>query len=181
MIEPVIETAGARLFCGVTSDQRRIERGDRRLDRRPLSLAASIFGNAGLEAAFVFVRPRIADILTAIGLGEKDAQADTPGHLRIRRVETLGAGDGGRQIENVLERRRRALRVAGRRFHDAEELEIRVDQRLGVGVEIGRRNAELVGPADPGRHRVGQILIRAHHGDAGEIKRLSRQMRQLLL
>ena len=73
------------------------------------------------------------------------------------------------------------LRVGGRRLHDGEEIRVLVDQRLVVGIEIGRRNFELVGPADPRRQRVGEVLVGAHHGDAGEIERLSRQVRQRLL
>ena len=58
---------------------------------------------------------------------------------------------------------------------------ILVEKRLIVGIEICRRNSELVAPADFGRKSVGEILVRAHHGVAGEIECLSRQVRQLLI
>ena len=56
-----------------------------------------------------------------------------------------------------------------------------LDQRLDVGVEVGRRHAELVGPADARRQRVGEVLVGAHHLDAGEVDGLPRQVRQRLL
>src|SRR5262249_52808802 len=48
-------------------------------------------------------------------------------------------------------------------------------------VEVCRRNSEFIGSSDFGRQRVGEILIRAHHGVASKIKRLSRQVRQRLI
>ncbi|MHC2660393.1 hypothetical protein ACVINX_001178 [Bradyrhizobium diazoefficiens] len=99
----------------------------------------------------------------------------------MARRKSLGARDSDCEIDDVLERRRRVLRAGGRRLHDLEESSIFVDQRLDVGVEIGRRNLELVGLADPRRHGVGEILVSTDDRDACQIERLSRQVRQRLL
>ena len=61
-----------------------------------------------------------------------------------------------------------------------EEADVLIDQRLDVGIEVGRWNSELVGPADAGRKRVGEILVRAHHGEACKVERLPGQVRQRL-
>ena len=63
----------------------------------------------------------------------------------------------------------------------AKRVLILIDQRLIVGIEIGRRNFVFIGPPDSGRQHVGQVLVRAHHADAGKIERLSRRIRQLLM
>ena len=68
-----------------------------------------------------------------------------------------------------------------RRLHHGEQREIFVQQRLVVGIEIGRRHAEPARPADPGGKQVGQVLVRADHVVAGQIDRLSRQVRQRLM
>ena len=181
VIEAMIQIADPRLFLVVARAQRGIEGRNRLLDRRPFPLAVLILGHAGLQASLVLVRARIADVLIAVGLGKEHAQADTARRLGIRRIEALGARNGGSQVDNVLERRLRVLRIGGRRLHDAEEIGILIEQRLVVGIEIRRRNSEFVGPADLGRQRVGEILVRAHHGVACKIERLSRQVRQRLL
>ena len=62
-----------------------------------------------------------------------------------------------------------------------EQRRVLVDQRLDGGIEVGRRHAELVGPPDARRHRVGEVLVGAHHLEARQIERLPRQVRQLLL
>ncbi len=62
-----------------------------------------------------------------------------------------------------------------------EERRVLLDQRLDVGVEVGGRHLELVGPADARRHRVGEVLVGADDLDAGEVDGLARQVRQLLL
>jgi hypothetical protein len=66
------------------------------------------------------------------------------------------------------------------RLHDVEQFSVLVDQCLVVGVEILRRDAELVGPADLCRHRIGEILVGAHDAQAREIDGLARQVRQRL-
>ena len=58
------------------------------------------------------------------------------GDVGVCRIEALGPRNGGPEIDDVLERRRRILRIGGRRLHDAEELDVLVDQRLVVGIEI---------------------------------------------
>ena len=55
------------------------------------------------------------------------------------------------------------------------------DQRLVVGIEIRGRNSKLVAPSDPGRKRVGEVLVRTDHAVARKIERLSRQVRELLI
>ena len=75
----------------------------------------------------------------------------------------------------------RVLRVAGRRLHDVEKFGVLVEDRLVVGIEIGGRNGQLVGPSDFRRQRVGEILVRADHVVAREIERLPRQIRQRLV
>jgi hypothetical protein len=97
------------------------------------------------------------------------------------RIEALGASDRGCEVDNVLERRVRILRIGGRRLQEADEAGVLVEQRLVVGIEICRRDSEFIRPADFGRNRVGEILVRTHHFVARQIKVLARQVRQRLL
>jgi hypothetical protein len=60
VIVPVVRIADPRLFLVVARLERRIDAGDRWLDRRPLRPAILIFGRAGLKASLVFVRAGIA-------------------------------------------------------------------------------------------------------------------------
>ena len=123
------------------------------LDRRPFLAAVPVFGDAGLEAAFVGVRARIADVLMAVGLGEEQAEADAASNFRLRRIEALRARNRGAERDNVLERRVRFLRVGGRRLHQGEQRLVFIEQRLVVGVEIGRRDVVFVRPSDPRRQQ----------------------------
>src|SRR5207253_5991972 len=136
---------------------------------------------ARLETSLVCIRARIAYILEAVGLGKEDAQTDTARDFGMRRVETLGAGNGGCELDHVVEWSVRALRIGGRRLHDLEQRLVLLEKRLIVGIEIRRRKSESVRPADSGGKRVGQIFIGAYHVVAGEIERLTRQIRQRLL
>ena len=61
----------------------------------------------------VSVRARIADVLVAVGLGKEQPQADAACGFGVGRVEAFRSRNGGTQIDNVLERRIRVLRVAG--------------------------------------------------------------------
>jgi hypothetical protein len=158
-------------------DQRRIEGLDGWFDGCPFFLAALTLGHAGLETSLVLVGARIADILVAVAFGKEDAKADTARDIGIRRVEAAGAGNGGSEIDNVPKWRLGALRIGGRRLHDAEQAEIFIDQRLVVGIEIGRRDCELVWFADFRRQRIGEILVGADQRIACEIKRLAGQVR----
>ena len=180
VIEPMVEIAGSGLFLVVATAQRRIEGRDRPLDGGPLLLAVAIFGRAGLQAALVGVRPRISGILLAVRLGKEQAKADTAGDSGVSGIEPPGARDHCRQVDHVLERRIGALRTGGRRLHDVEQRLVLVEQRLIVGIEIGRRDSQPVGPSDPRRQRIGEILVGAHHLDTGQIDRLARQVRQRL-
>jgi hypothetical protein len=175
-----IEIAEPRLLPGIARDQLGIEAGDLRLERQPFAAAIGIFGGAGLEASLVGVGAGIADVLVAVGLGEEQRQADSARGIRIGRIQPLGARDCPAEIHHVLEWRCRVLRAGRRRLHDLEQPLVFVDQRFVVGVEILRGNAELVGPADPRRLRVGQILVGAHQVVAREVKRLAGQVRQRL-
>src|SRR5262245_14868216 len=148
MIVALIAIADPRLLLVVAGYERGIKGADLRLDRRPFALAVTVFGFAGLETAFVAVRARIADVLVAVGFGKEHAQADAARRLSGSRIEAFRARDRGAEHDDILERRRRVLRIRRRRLHDAEELHVLVEQRLVVGVEIGRRDAELVGPPD---------------------------------
>jgi hypothetical protein len=47
--------------------------------------------------------------------------------------------------------------------------------------KICRWNFVFVRPSDSGRHHIGQVFVSTHHGNAREIERLPRQIRQLLL
>src|SRR5262249_42609802 len=143
-------------------------------------LTVLIFGYARLQTSLVLIRARIAHVLIAIRLGEENAQADATRHFGICGIEALGSSDSGSQLDNVVKWRIRVLRVGGRRLHDAEEIGILVEKRLIVGIEIRRWNSEFIASSDFGWLRVGEILIRAHHIVARQIKRLSRQVRQRL-
>ena len=159
----------------------RVEAGDRFSHRRPFLPADPILRYAGLKAALVFVGTRVADVLVAVGLGKENAEADAARDLCIRRIEALGARDRGGQVDDVVKRRVGVLRIRGRRLHDGEEILVLVEQRLVVGIEIGGRNAEFVGPADSCRQQVGEVFVRTHHGDAREVESLSRKVRQRLI
>ncbi len=181
VIESRIEIAEPRLLLVVARDQRGIEGRDRRLDGGPFPQAVATFGRTCLQASLVGVRASVPDVLLAVGLGEEEAEADAAGDVGPRRVEALGARDGRPQRNHVVERRARGLRAGGRCLHDLEQAQVLVDQGLGRGIEIGGRNAEFVGPADPRRKRVGEVLVGAHHRIAGEIERLPGQARQRLM
>ena len=73
------------------------------------------------------------------------------------------------------------LRVRRRRLHDAEQRGVLLDQRLDVGIEVGRRHPELVGPPNTRRQRIGEVLVGAHDLDAREVDGLPRQVRQRFL
>ena len=73
------------------------------------------------------------------------------------------------------------MRVGGRCLQVAKERAVLFDQWLDVGIEVGRRNSELVWPADARGQCVGEVLVRAHHLDAGEVDGLSWPARQLFL
>ncbi len=63
----------------------------------------------------------------------------------------------------------------------SKKFPVLVEQRLVAGVKVRRRDSVFVGPADSGRQRVGEVLVRAHHVVACKIERLSRQVRQRLV
>ncbi len=134
-----------------------------------------------MQTSLVPIRARVPHVLIAISLGKENAQADATCHFGISRIEALGSSDSGSQRDNVMKWSIRVLRIGGRRLHDFEEICILIEQRLIVGVEVCWRNSEFIGSSDFGRQRVGEILIRAHHVVASKIKRLSRQVRQLLI
>ena len=50
--------------------------------------------------------------------------------------------------------------------YDAEKISVLVDKRFVVGIEVCRRNPILVRPPDLGRQHVGEVFVRAYHGDA---------------
>src|ERR1700735_1479400 len=107
----MIELFGPRLFGSITADERGIKRRDRLFDGGPFRLTLFVFGDAGLQAALVLVRAGIADVLLAVGLSKKQAQADATRRLSTGVVETLGARNRGCQIEDVLEGGGRVLRL----------------------------------------------------------------------
>src|SRR6266487_5723333 len=96
-------------------------------------------------------------------------------------IDALSSCNSGSQVDNVAKWSIRFLRTGGRRLHDVEELFIPLEKRLIVGVEVGGRYPEFVGPSDFARKRVGEIFIRADHVVASKIECLSRQVRQWLI
>src|SRR5262245_34299826 len=121
MIEAMIQIANACLFSIVPIAQCGIEGHDRFLDRRPFLLAASIFGYTRLPASLVRIRTRIPDILIPVCLGKEHAQTDSACQVGICRVEALDPADDGSQIDDVLKRSARLLRIDTRSLHDTEE------------------------------------------------------------
>ena len=114
MIVARIEVAEPCLFLVVAGDQFGSEGGDLLLERGPFAPAAGAFGLAGLQAALVLVGAGIADVLVAVGLGKEQRQADAARGFRVGCIEALGARDRPPEIDDVLERRRRILRIGGR-------------------------------------------------------------------
>ena len=163
VVVALVALADARHLLGVARNQRRVERRDLGQDRCPRALPLAILRDARLEAALVLVGAGVADVLPAVGLGEKHAQADAGRRVGGRGIEALGARDDTRKIDDVLERRLGGLRVVGRRLHGVQQRPVLFDQRLDGGVEVGRRHVELVGPADARGLHVGQVLVGLHH------------------
>jgi hypothetical protein len=169
VVEPAVLIADPRLFLVVAKAERGIKGCYRRLDRRPFSSAILIFGHACLQAALVFVRARIADVLIAVRLGKEQPEADAACRFGMGGIKAPGACNRRAQINDILEGRIRVLRVGGRRLHPIEQPPVFVEQRLVVDAEIRRRNSVFVGPACSGRKRVGEILVGADHVVAGEV------------
>ena len=97
-----------------------------------------------MQTALIFIRARIPYVLIAICLGKKQPQADAACRFGIGGIKALGSRNGSAQIDNVLERRIRFLRVDGRRLQDVEKFPVLIEQLI-VGAEIGRRYTEFVG------------------------------------
>src|SRR5262249_2471174 len=149
-------------------------------NRRPFALADLIFRYAGLQTSLIGIRPRVSDILVAVGLGKEQSQADAPRHLGIRRIKTLSSCDSDTEIDDILEWRIGFLRIRGRRLHDVEECGILVEQRLIVGIEIGGRNPEFVWSSNFCRQNVSEVLLGTEHVISPKVERLPRQAWQLL-
>jgi hypothetical protein len=97
------------------------------------------------------------------------------------RHQALGARDRPAEIDDILEGCLGGLRIRRRRLHEREERSVFLDQWFDVGIEIGRRHIEFVGSTDARGQRVGQVLVSAHHLQAGEVEGLPRTIGQLLL
>jgi len=181
VVEPMIQIASPRLFLVVAQAQCWINGCYRGSYHCPLGSTVAIFGWAGLKTSLVFIRASIPHVLIAIRLGKEQPQADTACCFGIRSIKSLGSRNDSCQIDNVLERCIRFLRIGGWCLQDIEKSPVLVDQRLFVGVEVRRRNSEFIGPPNFGGNGIGEVFVCAHHADACKIECLSRQVRQRLL